>query len=100
MSINSIFAGSTPNSRDTIRQQYLNTLTLDIANQTKNLNANKLFKANGSTGSEPADTRSATEKYEDLDNLKVQVRAGLKQITDGMEAERVVADITTAELQF
>jgi len=100
MSINSIFAGSTPNSRDTIRQQYLNTLTLDIANQTKNLNANKLFKANGSTGSEPADTRSATEKYEDLDNLKVQVRAGLKQITDGMEAERIVADITTAELQF
>lgn len=100
MSINSIFAGSTPNSRDTIRQQYLNTLTLDIANQTKNLNANKLFKANGSTGSEPADTRSATEKYEDLDALKLQVRAGLKQITDGMEAERIVADITTAELQF
>ena len=100
MSINSIFAGSTPNSRETIRQQYLNTLTLDIANMTKNLNANKLFKANGSTGSEPADTRSATEKYEDLDNLKLQVRAGLKQITDGAEAERIVADITTAELQF
>ena len=100
MSINSIFAGSTPNSRETIRQQYLNTLALDVANMTKNLNANKLFKANGSTGSAPPDTRSATEKYEDLDNLKLQVRAGLKQITDGMEAERIVADITTAELQF
>jgi len=100
MSINSIFAGSTPNSRETIRQQYLNTLALDVANMTKNLNANKLFKANGSTGSAPPDTRSATEKYEDLDNLKLQVRVGLKQITDGMEAERIVADITTAELQF
>ena len=100
MSINSIFAGSTPNSRDTIRQQYLNNLTLDIANQTKNLNANKLFKANGSTGSEPADTRSATERYEDIDGLKVQCRAGLRQITDPAEAERIVADITTAELQF
>ena len=100
MSINSIFAGSTPNSRDAIRQQYLNNLTLDIANMTKNLNANKLFKANGSTGSEPADTRSATEKYADIDNLRVQVRAGLKEITDGVEAERIVADISVPELQF
>jgi len=100
MSINSIFAGSTPNSRDAIRQQYLNYLTLDIANQTKNLNANKLFKANGTTGSAPADTRSATEKYADLDGLKQSVRAGLRQITDGRESEMIVAELTTNEIEF
>lgn len=100
MSVNSIFAGSTPNSRDAIRQQYLNYLALEIANQTKNLNANKLFKANGTTGSAPADTRSATEKYADLDGLKQMVRSGLRQITDGREAETIVAELTTNEIEF
>jgi hypothetical protein len=100
MSVNSIFAGATPNSRDTIRQQYLNYLALEIANQTKNLNANKLFKANGSTGSAPADTRSATEKYADFDGIKQLVRSGLRQITDGREAEMIVAELTTNEIEF
>jgi len=100
MSINSIFAGSTPNSRDTYRLAYMNMLALDLANQTKNLNANKLFKANGTTGSAPPDTRSATEKYADLDGLKLQVRAGLKQITDGREAEDIVYELTTNEIEF
>jgi len=100
MSVNSIFAGSTPNSRDAIRQQYLNYLALEIANQTKNLNANKLFRANGTTGAHPADTRSATEKYADLDGLKQSVRSGLRQITDGREAEVIVAELTTNEIEF
>ena len=100
MSVNSIFAGATPNSRDTIRQQYLNYLALDIANQTKNLNANKLFKANGATGSAPADTRSATEKYADFDGLKQSVRSGLREITDGREAEIIVAELTAPEVEF
>lgn len=100
MSVNSIFAGSTPNSRDAIRQQYLNYLALDIANMTKNLNANKLFKANGATGSAPADTRSATEKYADFDGLKQSVRSGLRQITDGREAEIIVAELTQPEVEF
>jgi len=98
--MNPLGAGATPNSREAYRQQYMNSLTLEIANQTKNLNANKLFKANGSTGSEPADTRSVTEKYADIDGLKREVRSGLREITDGNEAEHILADITTAELQF
>ena len=98
--MNPIGAGATPNSRDAYRQQYLNLLQLDISNQTKNLNANKLFKANGSTGAEPADTRSITEKYADLDGLKREVRSGLKQITDGQEAEHIVAELTTNEIEF
>ena len=98
--MNPLGAGATPNSREAYRQQYMNSLTLEIANQTKNLNANKLFKANGSTGSEPADTRSVTEKYADIDGLKREVISGLREITDGNEAEHILADITTAELQF
>lgn len=98
--MNPITAGSSVNARSAFRQQYMNTLQLEIANQTKNLNANKLFKQNGTTGSEPADTRSVTEKYADLDALKREVRVGLREITDGREAELIVDDITTAELQF
>lgn len=100
MSINSIFAGSTPHSRDTIRQQYLNNLSLDIANMTKNLNANKLFKANGTTGSAPPDTRSATEKFADVEGLRQSVKTGLREITEPIEAENIVAEITTPELEY
>lgn len=100
MSINSIFAGSTPHSRDTIRQQYLNNLALDIANMTKNLNANKLFKANGTTGSAPPDTRSATEKFADIEGLRQMVKTGLREITEPIEAENIVAEITTPELEY
>jgi len=98
--MNPITAGSSVNARNAFRQQYMNTLQLEIANQTKNLNANKLFKQNGTTGSEPPDTRSVTEKYGDIDALKREVRVGLREITDGRESELIVADITTAELQF
>jgi hypothetical protein len=98
--MNPIYAGATPNSRDAYRQQYLNLLQLEISNQAKNLNANKLFKSNGSTGSAPADTRSVTEKYADLDGLKLQVRSGLKEITDGAEAEHILAELTTNEIEF
>ena len=100
MSINSIFAGSTPHSRDTIRQQYLNNMALDIANMTKNLNANKLFKANGTTGSAPPDTRSATEKFADVEGLRQSVKTGLREITEPIEAENIVAEITTPELEY
>ncbi len=100
MSINSIYAGSTPHSRDTIRQQYLDNMALDIANMTKNLNANRLFKANGSTGSEPADTRTATEKFADIEGLRQSVKTGLRDITDAMEAQNIINDITTPELEF
>jgi hypothetical protein len=98
--MNPITAGASVNNRNAFRQQYLNSLRLEISNQTKNLNANKLFKANGSTGSEPADTRSVTERYEDIDGLKREVRVGLKELTDGLEAENIIAEISTAELQF
>lgn len=98
--MNPVSAGRTPNARNVYREMYLSSLMLDISNQNKTLNANKLQKSTGSSGAPPGDARTVTEKYQDTDRLKVEVRQQLKEITDPQAAQDIVYEITTEELNF
>ena len=93
-------AGRTPNQANTYREQYVASLMLDISNQAKTLNASRGIATTGSSGAPPVDGRTITEKYADIDALKVSLRSQLKEITDGQNAQDIVFELTTNELEF
>lgn len=93
-------AGRTPNQANTYREQYVASLMLDISNMAKTLNASRGIATTGSSGAPPVDGRTITEKYADTDALKVSLRAQLKEITDGQNAQDIVYELTTNELEF
>jgi hypothetical protein len=97
--MNPIYA-KTPTDRDKYRQNYLANLAVEHSNNTLNLNANQQYKATGQTPTQPTDTRTITEKYQDIDRLKVELRSGLMGLTDGTNANQIVEDLTPAELMF
>jgi hypothetical protein len=97
--MNPIYA-KTPTDRDKYRQNYLANLAVEHSNNTLNLNANQQFKATGQTPTQPTDTRTITEKYQDIDRLKTELRSGLMGLTDGTNANQIVEDLTPAELMF
>jgi len=93
-------AGRKPNQANVYREQYVASLMLDISNINKNLNANRGMASKGSSGAPPVDGRTITEKYADTDSLKVMLRGQLREITDGQQANDIVYELTTAELEF
>jgi hypothetical protein len=93
-------AGRKPNQANVYREQYVASLMLDISNINKNLNANRGMSSKGSSGAPPVDGRTITEKYADTDSLKVMLRGQLRDITDGQQAQDIVYELTTAELEF
>jgi hypothetical protein len=80
--------------RNAVRNEYIRNLQLETANNLQNYNANQIFKQ---TGQVPpsitalVDTRSVTEKYSDIQKAKVALISGLREITDGANAN-VIAD--------
>ena len=98
--MNPISQGRTPNSASTYREQYMSSLMLDISNMNRTLNASRGIVSTGATGAPPVDGRSLTEKYADIDALKVMIRNQLKAITDGQNAQDIVYELTTNELEF
>jgi len=90
---------NTPLDIKKYRQQYLANLQQEIANDTKNYEANLLFKKTG-VPQQLADTRSMNEKLMDLFRLKQDLRGSLKEITDNTNAEQVVEQLTNDELRF
>ena len=93
-------AGRKPNQANVYREQYVASLMLDISNINKNLNANRGMAVKGSSGAPPVDGRTITEKYADTDSLKVMLRGQLREITDGQQANDIVYELTTNELEF
>lgn len=93
-------AGRKPNQANVYREQYVASLMLDISNINKNLNANRGMAVKGSSGAPPVDGRTITEKYADTDALKVMLRGQLREITDGQQANDIVYELTTNELEF
>jgi hypothetical protein len=73
---------------------------LDVSNINKTLNASRGLMTTGSSGAAPVDGRTITEKYADIDALKVMIRGQLKEITDGQNAQDIVYELTTNELEF
>ncbi len=81
------------------KKQYLASMKQDISNQTKNYQANQVFKATQQP-SAPPDTRSITDKLADKEGLKVLLRAELMKITDGANAQSIISQLGDDELEF
>jgi len=90
---------NTPLDIKKFRQQYLANLQQEIANNTKNYEANIVFKKTG-VPQQLADTRSLDEKVGDVFRLKLDLRSGLKDITDDLNAVQVVEGLDDNELRF
>ena len=81
------------------RKRYLATLALEAQNDAYNLQANQVYKQTGQP-SRPPDTRTTTEKMADVEKLKVDLRAGLLQLTDGEQAAETIEQLTPDEVMF
>jgi hypothetical protein len=91
-----------PLDGDKYREQYMNNLTLQAANDQKNLNANLIYKQTGQTPSQPTDMRTTTEKEQDLEGMRTEVRSfiassGFCNTTNANEVSRI---LTRTELSF
>jgi hypothetical protein len=91
-----------PTDADKYRQQYMSNLSLQAANDQKNLNANLIFKQTGQTPSQPTDFRTITEKAADIDGLRREVRSYIASIgiTNTTEANEIAQTLAPQELTF
>jgi hypothetical protein len=87
--------------RNAIRSEYIKNLQLETANNLTNYNANQIFKQTGQLPpsiTAQIDTRSITEKYADKQKARVAVIAGLREITDGANANMISDQIHGDEI--
>jgi len=78
--------------KNAVRAEYIKNLQLETSNNLLNYNANQLFKQTGvlpPSITSMVDTRSITEKYADIQKARVAVIAGLREITDGANANEI-----------
>lgn len=64
----------TPAQRSAVREQYLSSLQLQIENDQKNLNANKILKYTGEVPTQVSDTRTTEEKFADMISTRRDVK--------------------------
>ena len=64
----------TPAQRSAVREQYLSSLQLQIENDQKNLNANKILKYTGEVPTQISDTRTTEEKFADMISTRRDVK--------------------------
>lgn len=81
------------------RKRYLASLALEAQNDAYNLQANQVYKRTGQVSQLP-DTRSTTEKLADIERLRVDLRAGLKQISDSISIEQTLSELDNDEVIF
>ena len=81
------------------RKRYLASLALSAQNDAFNLQANQVYRQTGQP-SRPPDTRSTTEKLADLERIKVDLRSGFMEITDGTNANEAIEQLTPDEIIF
>lgn len=82
------------------RDAYLANLKLRAELDDKNLQANKVYKSTGQLPVVPPDTRTLTEKLADVERLKLDIRGRLSNITDGIEANKIVEGLSPDQLTF
>ena len=83
-----------------LRKQYMNNLKLEAKNNDINYQANKLFEITGEEPVRPPDTTSVEQKYNDVLSLQTLVRKQLMELTDGSNANIIVDNLSTQDLQF
>lgn len=82
--------------RNAVKNEYLKNLQLETSNNLMNYNANQVFKQTGvlpPSITALLDTRSITEKYADKQKARVAVLSGLREITDGANANQIIDQI-------
>ena len=82
------------------RNEYLSSLQLQIANDDKNLQANKLFNRTQQLPTELTDYRTTNEKISDTMKLKLDVQSELLALTDSSEALGIVQNLSQDQLVF
>ena len=83
------------------REQYLSNLRLQASNNQKNLNANQIYKQTGAPAiTALPDTRTTTQKYEDFEGVKVELRSKLGTITEGTIASQIVGELEMSQITF
>ena len=82
------------------REQYLSYLRLEASNNQKISNAVMLLKTTGQLPMPPLDVRTTTEKLQDLEGNKVQLRALLQEVTDGGIAGQIMSSLDSDQITF
>ena len=91
----------TASDRNSARNEYIKNLQLETSNNLMNYNANQVFKQTGvlpPSITALLDTRSITEKYADTQKARVAVLSGLREITDGANANEIVSQIQSKDM--
>jgi hypothetical protein len=94
------FPLQSPADASKYRQIYLSNLNLQASNDEKNLVANQLYKKTGEVPVQPPDTRTTSQKYQDLNGVKMDATSMLSQIMDGDEVRDAVNRMSRGELTF
>jgi len=90
----------TPSDAQKYRDAYMANLNLQIKNNDKNLQANKLHQRTGVPATQISDYRSTSEKLADIESLRTLVRNELLQIADSINAQNIVQKMSVDELRF
>jgi len=90
----------TPSDAEKYRDAYMANLNLQIKNNDKNLQANKLHQRTGVPATQISDYRTTSEKLADVEALRALVRSELLQIADSINANAIVQSMSVDELRF
>ena len=82
------------------RNEYKQYLIDEYKNELKNLKANQLYHLTGEPALPPRDLRTADERLADIQNVKRMVYSGLLSITDGINANEIVHELSPDDLQL
>jgi len=89
-----------PSDNAKFRETYLANLALQASNNQKNQNANIIFKQTGAPPPTMADYRTTTDKFADIEGLKVLLRGKLASVTDGTIASQIAFSLNEDQLRF
>jgi hypothetical protein len=89
-----------PSDAQKYRDAYMANLNLQIKNNDKNLQANKLHQRTGVPATQISDYRTTSEKLADVETLRALVRSELLQIADSINAQSIVQKLSVDELRF
>ena len=89
-----------PSDAQKYRDAYMANLNLQIKNNDKNLQANKLHQRTGVPATQISDYRTTSEKLADVETLRALVRSELLQIADSINAQAIVQKLSVDELRF
>ena len=80
----------TPSDAQKYRDAYMANLNLQIKNDDKNFQANKLHQRTGVVATQISDYRSTSEKLADVEMLRALVQKELLQICDSINCQAIV----------